>query len=383
MRHGSSPPGRWSFRQIRSPGRPAYPSLQSRYQKNAPYLKRPIRCSLVFPSRAGDLCNQCFAKARAPNKLLCCASCKSAWYCSASCQKTAWELCRHKFECTIAGDVAAQCKFMPEIAQQDLRILLRVALIRMSPGMDAPEAPGGFVPRFEEVLRMPGHEEETERADPDRMEGNHMLSRLALQLLDSPRLRKKKGLEWALLPSLKELTRVLCCLACNDFSIWDELLLPLGLGVFPLGALLNHSCEPNCVLYYAPDSHTQVIRAIRAVPAGEELCHAYIDIAAPTADRRSKLASGYHFRCSCPRCQAGALDARLGSAGGSDRESAAHWRYLQGAVALAEAEDTQQLRRACDTSGPAPGPAPGPSRRRAARRASKAGARRQAAGGGT
>ena len=37
-------------------------------------------------------------------------------------------------------------------------------------------------------------------------------------------------------------------------------------------------------------------------------------------------------------------------------ESAAHWRYLQGAVALAEAEDTQQLRRACDTSGPAPGP---------------------------
>ena len=42
-------------------------------------------------------------------------------------------------------------------------------------------------------------------------------------------------------------------------SIWDELILPLGLGVYPLGALLNHSCEPNCVLYYAPGTHTQVL----------------------------------------------------------------------------------------------------------------------------
>ena len=33
-------------------------------------------------------------------------------------QKEAWGRGRHKLECAIAGEVAAQCKLMPEIAQQ-------------------------------------------------------------------------------------------------------------------------------------------------------------------------------------------------------------------------------------------------------------------------
>lgn len=301
--------------------------------------------SLVFPSRVSELCNQCFRKAEAPRTLQHCVACKAAWYCSAECQKVAWERGRHKLECSIAGEVAAQCKFMPEIAQQDLRMLIRVALMRISPSSDAPELQGVFVARYDEVLRMPAHLDETTLKDPDRMDGNRMLADAALKLLDSRKLRAKKGLDWARLPALEDLVKVLCCLACNDFSIWDELILPLGLGVYPLGALLNHSCEPNCVLYYAPKTHAQVIRTIRHVKEGEELCHPYIDLACTTPERRAKLDASYHFRCDCSRCAAGTLDHRLAS---GTAEPPSHSQYLQGVVGLQSAEDSKELRDACN-----------------------------------
>ena len=50
----------------------------------------------------------------------------------------------------------------------------------------------------------------------------------------------------------------LCRFQCNNFGITDDLLLPIGAGVYPNGALLNHSCDPNCVITYTYDATTQV-----------------------------------------------------------------------------------------------------------------------------
>jgi len=145
-------------------------------------------------------------------------------------------------------------------------------------------AGGDYKQTFADVLNMPTNANHFQRVDPNRCAGNRELARMAHKLLTSPALAKKKGLKRAC-PPQEQLSSLLERFACNDFSIWDELLISVGSGCYPLGAILNHSCEPNCVLSFSLSTeHRQVIRVIKDVRAGEELCHAYIDIAKPTPE---------------------------------------------------------------------------------------------------
>lgn len=144
----------------------------------------------------------------------------------------------------------------------------------------------------------------------------------------------------------------------NNFSICDELMLEVGAGCFTLGAMTNHSCNPNCAVTYvvclfqrttnevsrladpfydnrySPKTHTLEARAIRQIDAGEEVVQTYgtydllltfrcrcattaqqshitfrlvhrnnaVDIALPRAQRQHRLQLKYHFTCVCTRC---------------------------------------------------------------------------------
>ena len=74
----------------------------------------------------------------------------------------------------------------------------------------------------------------------------------------------------------------------NNFGVSDELLNDVGSGVFPLGALLNHSCVGNATHLYAfspVHGPVQLWRTRRAVAKGEELTHSYLDEAMAIDDR--------------------------------------------------------------------------------------------------
>lgn len=128
-----------------------------------------------------------------------------------------------------------------------------------------------------------------------------------------------------------------------------------------LSAMLNHSCEPNVAysVRWAPGApaagaadeidaaaidqpssplappalpppQLQLVpeitfTALRPIAAGEELCHAYTDVAAGVADRRARLAAGYGFTCACAKCarEAAALAAAAVAAGAQHDASAA------------------------------------------------------------
>ncbi|KAK9840825.1 hypothetical protein WJX81_007492 [Elliptochloris bilobata] len=75
-----------------------------------------------------------------------------------------------------------------------------------------------------------------------------------------------------------------------------------GSALYLLGSLFNHSCVPNLDVLFPVGNGTLRLRAARAIPAGEQLCIAYLDVNLPMERRQDKLHFGYGFYCTCPRC---------------------------------------------------------------------------------
>ena len=96
-------------------------------------------------------------------------------------------------------------------------------------------------------------------------------------------------------------------LSCNGITITNDSLEPLGIGIYPLLSLVNHSCLPNCCVYF--DSQTSaaqppraVLKVITPIQSGDCLNIAYIDLASTTISRRRELKENYCFDCRCSRC---------------------------------------------------------------------------------
>eukprot|EP00123_Amoebidium_parasiticum_P015120 comp22796_c1_seq1/m.35727 comp22796_c1_seq1/g.35727 ORF comp22796_c1_seq1/g.35727 comp22796_c1_seq1/m.35727 type:complete len:416 (-) comp22796_c1_seq1:115-1362(-) len=76
-----------------------------------------------------------------------------------------------------------------------------------------------------------------------------------------------------------------------------------GNGLYRLQACLNHSCRPNVALLKGEDDQdgSVVVRALRHIQPGEELCISYIEESEPLAARRQALRE-YLFDCRCEKC---------------------------------------------------------------------------------
>ena len=92
------------------------------------------------------------------------------------------------------------------------------------------------------------------------------------------------------------------------------------LGVYPLAAMINHSCSPNAVRVFGriPDTsdndksaseidniqgrEVMIVHATTSIPKGTEITWSYIPPSTPFAPRRELLRSNYGFTCNCTRC---------------------------------------------------------------------------------
>ena len=87
----------------------------------------------------------------------------------------------------------------------------------------------------------------------------------------------------------------------NNFGVVDNMMRITGSGVYPLAALLNHSCAPNCLLRYTHGGVLEVVASVD-IEAGTELTHSYVDLVSTTEIRRQQLQMTYGFHCTCVRC---------------------------------------------------------------------------------
>lgn len=317
----------------RSEGQGQYVVATREFEEGEVLLSTEPYAFVLFGAHGAERCHECF---EASSKLSRCAACKLARYCSTACQHRAWNT-HHKFECVIQEELEHLCGKLPAVAQEELALLVRAAIKHMAQTPSLAQSSRPYVADYDDVLAMTSHKT---AVDPERANGNRYIARMALSILKLPRLCKKKGLERGRMPSQEELESLLCAFACNDFAIWDELLVSRGAGIYPLGALLNHSCEPNIVIYYEPHTHRQIMRCIRRIRTGEQACHAYVDIAATSPTRRQKLENIYNFTCKCARCSQASdvLDDKLEPRAGFREAEAAEALESHAAHALDDME---------------------------------------------
>jgi len=76
---------------------------------------------------------------------------------------------------------------------------------------------------------------------------------------------------------------------------------PIGIGLYPIAALVNHSCVPNCVAIFSGSELR--IRAIRPIKPGDEITISYTEIGDSTQERQKELLNHFYFKCNCVKCQ--------------------------------------------------------------------------------
>ncbi|RMC12585.1 hypothetical protein DUI87_10107 [Hirundo rustica rustica] len=88
---------------------------------------------------------------------------------------------------------------------------------------------------------------------------------------------------------------------CNCFTISNGEMQDVGVGLYPSMSLLNHSCDPNCVIVF--EGYQLLLHSVREIQIGEELTISYIESLMPTRERQKQLVRQYCFECDCLLCQ--------------------------------------------------------------------------------
>ncbi|KAJ3271909.1 hypothetical protein HDV01_006123 [Terramyces sp. JEL0728] len=104
--------------------------------------------------------------------------------------------------------------------------------------------------------------------------------------------------------NVDEMVKLVCRINSNSHAVHDPEGVTnseIGVGMFPMVAMLNHSCAPNAV-FVTGGNGMMVVRVVTPVAEGEEICVSYVDLFAPKWERQGKLLTSKFFWCQCKRC---------------------------------------------------------------------------------
>lgn len=249
-------------------------------------VRAPAAASRLHEDQAGRRCDMCFAVAGAV-ALSRCSRCRTVHYCGRACQEAAWRA-HHRAECGVPRDALVKALAAQGVAGAGA---LSDALLAARCLRTASSAPSG-------IEASSGTAKELEPLDNGEI---GRLGQIASAVASVPKLLPPSAGE-------EDVLGILARFGNNNFAIVDDLFLSVGAGVFPLGASLNHSCSPNCLLTYIFEegkAPMQVVRAMVDIREGDELAHSYVELAFPAWQRKEQLRANYGFDCECKLCTGG------------------------------------------------------------------------------
>ncbi|GMH37562.1 hypothetical protein BSKO_05435 [Bryopsis sp. KO-2023] len=218
-------------------------------------------------------CSYCLAPS---DSLMRCGRSKFAKYCSKEHQRLDWGS-GYKEEC----EALRRCA--PRIPTPTIRLLARVLWkkVRASSTEDNPLSEWSS---FEKIDGLLHH---WEKLSDERKQTFTQMAVVTREYMYGLSSEVENGV------SVKEIAFLLAKFACNNHTICDEELRVIGVGIYPLLCMVNHSCAPNCIQVFR--GRKLEFRALHKISPGDEITISYVDLMATRFERRQQLLSNYHF----------------------------------------------------------------------------------------
>mmetsp|Transcript_17029 Transcript_17029/g.25775 ORF Transcript_17029/g.25775 Transcript_17029/m.25775 type:complete len:474 (+) Transcript_17029:50-1471(+) len=219
-------------------------------------------------------------------KLYRCSSCHVIQYCGRNCQKRDFR--QHRLECKVISDEPLYKDSTLEV-KHEIRLLLRFLAV------------SNFLQRKDKNLCCWSSGNNGVNAVVCGVDHLNTMAKVPTSTFQMSTLVKEIVMKWVSSVSSFRLNEILRTFQANNFGILDVLHNTIGQGVYPHAAILNHSCDPNCILRFT-NSDIEIV-ALRDIAKGEQLTHSYIDLVKDTITRQQHLSTLHGFVCSCKRCR--------------------------------------------------------------------------------
>ena len=246
--------------------------------------ERPLASALGVGSREG-VCAARWRRAAGGERLLRCSRCGVLRYAGRDAQRAAWPT--HRRECAALASIGDRERAVSTPAA--MLLAMRLLWQRAASAEGAAAYDEHVVP-----LRTHWSDLSDERKVSFSAMGAATRSLMAgAEGLEGAARHSDEDAQRLGLPPVREVTQLLAALACNAHTVCDENLHPLGVALYGMAALANHSCAPAAVQGFEGD--TIVLRALRSISEGEEVTISYVDVLLPWEQRRATLLAEYHF----------------------------------------------------------------------------------------
>ena len=242
-----------------------------------------------------NVCHFCW-KQPSNGHLYRCGKCKFARYCSKECQSADWKQ-SHKIRCKAISKLKGRIPTPTVLAVAELLFLQNQCNSDYKPS----STPSRHELQLSLISKLETHW--NQKSKDQQMEIQQVSICIALYLKSLQNSVKSKGSNTKNPLDLDQIHQILSAFTINAMTICDDEFNPLGIGLFPIASILNHSCDPNVSIRFNPRSKSAEIRTLRDIQCGEQLFINYTDITVPRFMRQRILQSDYHFECQCTLCR--------------------------------------------------------------------------------